>query len=245
MTIFSLDIFGITLAPTWYGFMYMLSFLIFLYFLKKNFVQKDVDFLFIYTFFWVIFGGRLWYILFYNLSYYLHSPVEILMPWKWGMSFHGWCIGVILAWFFASRKIKKDFLLLSDKLVWIVPVGLFFGRLGNFINKELLWWPGYSGPFAVQHYGNTYFPTPLLEALGEWVILFLLLFKKKRQINYRGQLGVWFLVGYGIIRFCVEFIRSPDAQIGYIFWYLTLWQILSSLMVIFGVLLSIYLKRGK
>lgn len=147
--------------------MYAVSFLIGLFFIQKQFSDKESDVLFFATILGVILGGRIGYVLFYNLGYFLSNPPEIFMPWKGGMSFHGGAIGVIIAWYFASRKIHTSFLTVADKLVWIVPVGLFFGRIGNLINGELLGMPGYTGVFARTVNNISYFPTPLLEALLE------------------------------------------------------------------------------
>jgi phosphatidylglycerol:prolipoprotein diacylglycerol transferase len=103
------------------------------------------------------------------------------MPWKGGMSFHGGALGVIIAWYIASQKIKKSFLTVSDKLVWIVPIGLFFGRIGNYINGELMGLPGYDWFLARKINGTSYFPTPLLEAFLEWILLFAILFGKEKK----------------------------------------------------------------
>ena len=192
----------------------------------------------------VIIWGRLGYVLFYNLRYYLENPFEIFMPWKGGMSFHGGAIWVILAWYIASKKMGKSFLKVSDKLVWIVPIGLFFGRIGNFINGELMGLPGYTGILAQNVGGLNYFPTPLLEALLEWIILFMLLFWRKKRTDYDGQVWVWFLGGYGIMRFFAEFLRLPDVQIGYLIgWWMTLGHVFSMIMVLFALVLWKILKK--
>ena len=144
MTIFSIEIWWVTLAPTWYWLMYALSFLLWLVLIRREFSEKNSDTLFFATILWVIFWGRFGYVLFYNLGYFLENPLEALMPWKWGMSFHGWALWVIMAWYLAAKKIQKPFLDVADKIVWIVPIGLFFGRIGNYINGELLGMAGYS-----------------------------------------------------------------------------------------------------
>lgn len=109
------------------------------------------------------------------------------MPWKGGMSFHGGALGVIIAWIITARKIHKPFLVVADKMVWIIPIGLFFGRIGNYINGELLGMAGYNGIFARVVNGVPYFPTPLLESLLEGIFLFALLLWKKKNIAYPGQ----------------------------------------------------------
>jgi len=246
MTIFTLHIFGLTLAPTWYGAMYAVSFLIGLFFMRKQFSEKDTDALFFATILWVILGGRFGYVLFYNLGYFIHNPLEILMPWKGGMSFHGGAIGVIIAWYFAAKKIKKPFLTIADKLVWIVPIGIFFWRIGNYINGELLGLPGYRGFLSKTIDSESYFPTPLLEAILEWIVIFLILIWRKKCIQYPGQVGVWFLWLYWIFRFIAEFFRIPDVQIGYIFWnWMTLGHIFSIIMIIIAITLSYLLRKKK
>lgn len=244
MTIFSIEIWWITLAPTWYGVMYAVSFLVGLYLIGKQFREEEADILFFATVLGVILGGRLGYVLFYNLGYFIQNPLEIFMPWKGGMSFHGGAIWVILAWYIAANKLKKSFLKISDKLVWIVPIGLFFGRIGNYINGELMGMPGYTWVLARNVGGVNYFPTPLLEAFLEWAILLLLLFWRKKHINYDGQVWVWFLWGYGIMRFFAEFFRLPDVQIGYLLgWWMTLGHVFSLIMIIFATVAGYILKR--
>lgn len=244
MTIFSFEIWWITLAPTWYGVMYAVSFLIGLYLMGREFSERDTDTLFFATVLGVIIWGRLGYVFFYNLGYYLENPLEVLMPWKGGMSFHGGAAWVILSWYIASRKIKKSFRKVSDQLVWIVPIGLFFGRIGNYINGELMWIPGYSWILARNIGGINYFPTPLLEAFLEWIILFLMLVWKKKKIDYPGQLGIWFIGGYGIMRFWIEFLRTPDVQIGYLLGgWMTMGHVLSLIMIIFALVVGKILKR--
>lgn len=244
MTIFTLHIGWFVLAPTWYGLMYTVSFLIGLFLMSREFKAKDTDIVFIATVLGVIIWGRLGYVFFYNFGYFLDNPAEIFMPWKGGMSFHGGAIGVIIAWYFAAQKIKQPFLSVADKLVWIIPVGLFFGRIGNFINGELLWMAGYSGVFARTVDWISYFPTPLLEALLEGLTLFLILWWKKKHISYPWQLGVWFLFFYGVFRFIAEFFRNPDPQIGYIFEeWMTLGHLFSIIMIFVAIALSQAFKR--
>lgn len=244
MTIFSLHIWWMTIAPTWYGAMYAISFLIGLFFIQREFAEKDADTLFFATILWVILWGRLGYVLFYNLGYYLTNPFEIFMPWKGGMSFHGWAIWVILAWYFASKKIHTPFLTVADKLVWIVPIGLFFGRIGNLINGELLGMPWYTGMLAKTVNNITYFPTPLLEACLEWIVLIMILLWRKKKIQYPGQVWVWFLGGYGIMRFIAEFFRTPDIQIGYLYGnWMTLGHIFSLIMILTAGILGLILRK--
>lgn len=243
MTIFTFEFWWITIAPTWYGLMYAVSFLIALVLMQKQFSEKHTDTLFFATVLWVILWGRLGYVVFYNLWYFIDHPLEVLMPWKGGMSFHGGAIGVIIAWHIAAKKIKKPFLTVADKLVWIVPIGLFFWRIWNYINGELMGLPGYTWLFARTIDSTTYFPTPLLEAFLEWAVLLVILIWKKKNTAYPGQIWVWFLGGYGVMRFFAEFLRTPDVQIGYIFgWWMTLGHIFSIGMVVVAIILSWKLK---
>lgn len=169
MPIFSTTLFGITLAPTWYGLMYALGFIGGYLILRRRKIlsETELDSLVLYVFFGVFLGGRLGYVLFYNLSYYLAHPVEILYTWQGGMSFHGGVIGVILAMLLFTRVHWKSFLVIADSVTSILPIGLGLGRIGNYINKELLGFTPYNGLFAVEKNGLSYFPSPLLEAVLE------------------------------------------------------------------------------
>lgn len=245
MPIFTLDLWFFTLRPTWYGLMYVIGFFLFLWSLNRtDWDETKKDRMFWYTILGVVIGGRLGYVLFYNLPYYGAHLVEIFMPWKGGMSFHGGMIGVILAWYLFSHHVKMSFWEVIDRLVWIVPWALFFGRIGNLINHELLGLPGYSGVFSIMVDGVSYFPTPLLEAVFEGIILGIILYWRRKHPQYMGQWGVWFLVGYGVFRFFIEFVRMPDPQIGFI-GLLTLGQILSIAMIMIGLSISWFLRRKK
>ncbi len=246
MPIFTFHLWTLTIAPTWYGLMYALSFLVALFFIQKNFPKKQVDLIFFWTILGVILGGRIGYVLFYNLGYYLDNPLEIFMIWKGGMSFHGWLLGVIGAWMLIARKIQISFLALTDRLVWIVPLWLFFWRIGNYINAELLGFP-YDGFGARVRDGVAYFPTPLLEAFLEWIVLFLILFWRKKHIQYSWQVWVWFLGGYGVFRFIAEFFRTPDVQIGYLFntSWMTMGHVLSLCMIVSSMVLSLLLRKRR
>lgn len=247
MPIFTLDLWWFTLAPTWYGLMYALSFYgFFLGMKRQKMSEKTIDTLLLFTIIWVILWGRIGYIILYNFSYYREHLVDILKIWQGGMSFHGGAIGVIIAWYCAARKMKVSFLQLADTLVWLVPFGLLLGRIGNYINGELFWLPGYSGFWAKMIGGISYFPTPLLEWLLEGIILGLILYLKRKSVAYSGQLGVWFLGGYGIFRFITEFFRTPDIQVGYIIGgWMTIGHILSIAMFIIATWLHIFLKNRK
>ncbi len=245
MTIFEISIFWLTLAPTYYGLMYVIGFLYGVWALKKTrkYSQIQRDTLFLYIFLGVILGGRLWYILFYNFHSYRDSPLSILKVWEWWMSFHGWFLWVILALYLFNYKYKGKFWDLWDDIAQIIPVWLFFGRIWNYINKELLWFE-YSWLLAVTLGNTSYFPSPLVEALLEGVIMFVILNFIMKKPKFSGQFAALFLLLYGIFRTFVElFIRTPDSHIGYYFAFLTQWSLLSIPMIVAGALLYYYLYK--
>ena len=165
MTIFELNIFWVHIAPTYYWLMYAIGFLIWYYIILKRWVlsSQKVESLFIYIFLWVVLWGRLWYVLFYNLDYYLQNPVSILYFMEWWMSFHWGVLWVILAMILFSKVQKESFLKVADEVTSVLPIWLFFWRIWNYLNKELLWFLGYNWPLAVKIWENSYFPSPLLE----------------------------------------------------------------------------------
>jgi len=239
MTIFELNLFWLHITPTYYGLMYALSFLIWYLILshRKFLDSKKLDDFVFYIFLWIILGWRFWYILFYNLEYFINNPIKIPAIWEGWMSFHWWVLWVILALILFSKKYKLSFLKTSDTLMKVIPIWLFFWRIWNYINNEL-YWRKYSGPLAMTVDWKTYFPSPLLEALLEWIILFILLnfFWQNRK---PGFISWAFLFFYWIFRFSIEFIRLPDEHLWYIFWIITMWQILSIPLIIAGVYLII------
>lgn len=240
MPIFSLDIFWISLAPTWYGLMYALGFLAGYFIIQRRqlFTQRELDALFLFIAAAIIVWGRLWYVCFYNASYFLSHPLEIFATWNGGMSFHGAALAVILSIILWSLKYKKPLFLVGDAVATVVPIGIWLWRIGNYINGELYGFGGYTGPFAIVQEWIRYFPSPLLEALCEWLILFILVNVVFRYFAPKiGYASATFLIGYGIMRFCIEFIRLPDAQVGYLFstdWF-TLGQFLSLPLIALGI----------
>lgn len=241
----SLEILWISVSPSFYGFMYAISFGICYYLIrrqKKMFIQH-IDDLFLYVFAWVILGGRLGYVIFYNISHYISHPLEILAFWEGGMSFHGWVIGVIIAMYVFSLRKKISFLMISDEVTRVIPIGLFFWRIGNYINKELLWFP-YNWPLAVKTPNGNFFPSPLLEAFLEGLILFVILQYIYKRSHFAWHTSAVFLVWYGVFRVFVEvFFRTPDTHIGYIFPYISMGTILSSIMIIVWSYYYIVLSR--
>jgi len=197
-----------------------------------------VDDLLFYVTLGVILGGRLGYVLFYNLPYYAQNPLQILFVWRGGMSFHGGLIGVLLAALWFCRKHRLAFIEVGDLLAAVAPLGLLFGRIANFINGEL-WGRPSDLPWAVvfpRAGPEPRHPSQLYEAALEGLLLFLLLqlFAWRPRVREReGLLSGLFLTGYAIARIAVEFFREPDPQLGYLFGFVTMGQLLS-LPLLFG-----------
>lgn len=248
MKIFEFTLFWVTISPSYYGLMYALSFLVGYWLLRKEktFSEKQVDSLILYLFLGVILGGRLGYVFFYDLAYFLQNPIEIFMPWLGGMSFHGGLLWVTFTLTLFAKKQRIPLLRLTDIVAWVVPIGLFFGRIGNYLNRELLWLAGYSWFWAVVVGDESYFPTPLLEAFLEWIALFVILLLIKSRNSSPGVVSASFLLLYSFFRFFVEFFRDPDLQIGYIVWdWMTMWHILSLIMFAAGMSLLVYTKKAR
>ena len=246
MEIFNLTIFGITFAPKYYGLMYALWFLIWYLIIKKRgfITWEKLDDLFIYLFLWVVFWGRLWYVLFYNFSYYLENFLEIFKVWQGGMSFHWWVIWVALAVFFYAKKYKINIWKLWDEIASVLPIWLFFWRIWNFLNKELLWFSPYHGFLAVEKNGKSYFPSPLLEAFLEGIVLFCILYFIYKNKKFNWEVLAVFLIWYWIFRIFVEmFFRAPDVQIWYILWYFTMWEILSLPMIFIWAGIYFFMRK--
>lgn len=234
MKIFDIYFLWLHIAPSYYGLMYALWFIIWYYTLsKRKFLKEnELDSLVTYIFFWVILGWRLWYILFYDFRYYQNNISEIYKFWHWWMSFHGWVIWVIIAMYIFCKVYKKSIFTVWDNVTSILPIWLWLWRIWNYLNKELLW-RTYTWPLAVEKWGQYYFPSPLLEAVLEWLMLYLIVnyyFKKSKNPWYSSWI---FLIAYAIFRILVEFLRQPDVQIWYIFWIFTIWQILSIPMLLY------------
>ena len=193
----------------------------------------------------IILGGRFGYALFYNLKYYLENPIEILMVWNGGMSFHGGLIGVIIATIVFSKKHKLNQFIFLDLVSLSAPIGIFFGRIANFINSEL-YGKATNVPWSVKFVlidNVERHPSQLYEAFFEGIILFFILgyFYNKNYLKKPGLISALFLIFYSLFRFAAEFFRSPDPQIGYLILNLTLGQIMSIIFLAFGTLL--FLKK--
>ncbi|OQW54819.1 prolipoprotein diacylglyceryl transferase [Candidatus Raskinella chloraquaticus] len=196
----------------------------------------------------IVCGGRLGFVLFYNLDYYLENPLEIIQPWRGGMSFHGGAAGLMVATYLFARRQALPFLTLMDVVTAVAPVGLFFGRIANFINGELygrvsdvpwaILFP--RGGFLPRH------PSQLYEAGLEGLVLFIVLMVlvfRVRALRWPGVIAGVFLAGYGVARSIVEFYREPDAQLGYLAGGLTMGQVLSLPMILCGVIIVIWAAR--
>lgn len=213
------------LAVRWYGMMYVigvaLGWLLGRFRASKpgsGWTGEQMDDFVTYLIVGIVLGGRLGYVLFYNPGYYLSHLSEVFAVWHGGMSFHGGVIGVVAACWIFSRRTGKSLLDVGDFVAPLVPPGLFFGRLGNFINGELWgrttdgWWGMvFPGAGSVPRH-----PSQLYEASLEGLALFIVLWWYSSRPRKRGQVGGMFLIGYGVARFIVEFARQPDAQLGFV-----------------------------
>lgn len=235
----------------WYGLMYLFgftaSYLLVQYRIKKEKLsveKRTIEDLYFYLILALIAGARLGYVLFYNLSYYLKNPLEVFAVWHGGMSFHGGLIGTIVVGYWYIKKHNLDFWFYADLIIPTAPIGLFFGRIGNFINGELYgrvtdvpWamvFPA-GGP-KPRH------PSQLYEAFFEGIVLFIILWFFRTRIKTKGALVSMFLVLYGVFRFFIEFFREPDPQLGFVLGPFTMGQVLCSLMIVSGLAIYLYLK---
>ena len=237
----AIQIFSIEIR--WYSLAYIFGILLGWGLSKKIFItdfelkEKFDDFI-TYLILGIIIGGRLGYILFYNPVYYLNNIISIFKIWEGGMSFHGGLIGVIIVSFWFAKKNNQNFFSYLDVISIVAPIGIFFGRIANFINSELY---GFETNFfwGVKFIlvDNLYrHPSQLYEAFFEGLILFLILiyFRKKGFMKVPGLISGLFLIFYSIFRFIIEFFRVPDEQLGYIFLNLTMGQIISFVFLLIG-----------
>ncbi len=212
--------------------------------------REDIDNVLPWIVMGVILGGRIGYVLFYNLEYYIKHPIQIPYIWEGGMSFHGGLLGVVTACVLYARKHKFSILALGDILGAAAPIGLFFGRIANFINGEL-YGRVTTVPWAfIFPYGGELprHPSQLYEAFLEGLCLFVILFFAARKPVIRHTPGILtgiFIGGYGISRFIVEFYREPDMQIGLLLGYFSLGQFLSLPMILTGAFLIYYARKHR
>ncbi|MFZ2226294.1 MAG: prolipoprotein diacylglyceryl transferase [Candidatus Moraniibacteriota bacterium] len=246
----------------WYATMYLVAFFVIFGLLKKRLKlgegKMSVDQLFeflLVCFLGAVIGGRFGYVLFYNFPFYLAHPLAIVSPFDpvtgeligiYGMSYHGGLIGALIgAWIFV-RKNNLNFWLLSDFVIPAIPAGYFFGRIGNFLNGELYGratnsrWGMY---FPSDDWGILRQPSQLYEAFLEGVVLFLIFWFFRNKKSWQGNFLALYLVGYSLMRFSSEFFREPDAQIGFLFGWLTLGQLFSVGMLSLGVVILFWKKK--
>jgi phosphatidylglycerol:prolipoprotein diacylglycerol transferase len=234
----------------WYGIMYLVGFAAAWWLghmraklTHSPFKPEQIADLIFYGALGAVLGGRLGYILFYDLANYLDHPLNVFKVWEGGMAFHGGLIGVLVAMWLYSRKLKVGFFVVTDFLAPLVPIGLGAGRLGNFINGEL-WGKVTDVPWGMvfPHAGNLpRHPSQLYQATLEGLVLFLILWFYSSKPRPTLAVSGLFLVCYGLFRFLVEFARLPDAHIGYLaFGWLTMGQVLSLPMIIAGVVLMVW-----
>ena len=238
-----------SLEIRWYSLAYIVGILLGWYLAKKIFINNNIkdkfDDYISYIIIGLILGGRLGYVLFYNFDYYLNNFFDIFKIWKGGMSFHWAVIGIIISSILFSKK-NDDVFEYLDIIAIVSPIGIFFGRIANFINSEL-YGKETSVPWAVQfvQVDNLYrHPSQLYEAILEGVFLFLIMifFWNKIKSETPGKLSALFLIFYSSFRFVVEYFRIPDEQLGYIILNLTMGQLISFVFFIAGLTLY-YLKN--
>jgi phosphatidylglycerol:prolipoprotein diacylglycerol transferase len=215
-------------------------------FIKKSDISEKFDDYITYLVIGVILGGRIGYILFYNFSYYLDNFLDIFKIWQGGMSFHGGLLGVIVSSYIFAKKNNQNPFFYLDQVSLVAPVGIFFGRLANFINSELYGTVS-DVPWSVIFIkvdNLSRHPSQLYEAILEGLILFVILiyFTNKNYLNKPGLISGLFLIFYSMFRFFVEFFRVPDEQVGYLILSLTMGQIISLVFAFIGMAIF-YLKN--
>ncbi len=197
----------------------------------------------------IILGGRLGYIIFYNPEYYFNNILEIFKIWNGGMSFHGGFIGVVIAVIYSSKSSKVPLMIFSDLISIVSPIGIFFGRIANFINGELY------GKITNHKFGMIFpkggnlprHPSQLYEAFFEGLILFIILWLLMNMTNFfkiKGLMTGCFIFLYGLFRFFVEFFREPDIHIGYLYLDFSMGQLLSLPMIIIGLCFIIVIYKS-
>ena len=235
------------LQVRWYGLMYLFGFAagwaLGRYRAAKpdfHWNREQVDDLVFYIAMGIILGGRIGYVLFYNFGGLLHDPLLLFRIWEGGMSFHGGLLGVLLAMGLYARKVQKTFFEVTDFIAPLIPPGLFFGRIGNFINGEL-WGRVSDVPWAMVFHTPgagelPRHPSQLYQAALEGIVLFIILWLYSAKPRPTMAVSGLFLLCYGIFRFAIEFVRQPDAHIGFLaFNWLTMGQVLSLPMIIIGL----------
>ena len=240
----ALEIFSLKIH--WYSLAYIFGIMFgWIYCKKKLIDDKKIldlfDGLINYLIIGIIVGGRVGYILIYNLDYYLANISEILMIWKGGMSFHGGLVGIVVSTFIFSKKNNVNAFIFLDLIAIVAPIGIFLGRISNFINSELygkesdiFWSVKFLAVDEIYRH-----PSQIYEAIFEGIVLFLILnylYRKKVFIN-PGVISSIFLILYSVFRIIIEYFREPDIQLGYLIFNLTMGQIVSIIFLIFGIYL--------
>jgi len=256
-------------ALRWYGLMYLIGFVAAWWLARRRasaggvIKPEQVDDLIFYGALGVILGGRLGYIFFYNFDQWLADPFMLLRVWEGGMAFHGGLLGVIVAMALIAKRLQLRFFQVADFVAPLVPLGLLAGRVGNFINGEL-WGSITDAAWGMQvkcaehlnlcvnklglpadtELSPPLHPSQLYEAVLEGLVLFLLLWWFSSKPRAVGAVSGLFLIGYGSMRFIVEFVRMPDAHIGYLWgdWF-TMGQLLSTPMILAGIAFVIWANR--
>ncbi len=236
----------------WYGLMYLLSFLVALFLCRYQLKERGraelyplLENLLFYSFIGLVVGARLGFCFFYYPDYFLTHPWEIPAVWQGGMSFHGGAIGAILTGYFYLKKKGEHFLYWADLVIVPAPLGLFFGRIGNFINGELFGKPSNLPWAMVFPEGGPIprHPVQLYESLVTGLFLFLLLWSIRNKPWKEGAKLSFFLIVYGILRFLFEFLREPGQSFSLLFGWMTMGQVLCLGMIFTGSLLLFYIHR--
>jgi len=245
------------IAIRWYSLAYIFGILIGWWLGKKIIIKKiqnisfkfdlkEFDDLITYLIISIIAGGRAGYVIFYNLGYYISNPLDIMKIWEGGMSFHGALIGIVIGTYLFSIKRKIPIFFFLDIIACVSPIGIFLGRIANFINSELV------GKITTISWSVIFptidlmprHPSQLYEAFFEGIILFFIMFSLIFKKNYKiGTCSYMFLIYYGMFRIASEFFREPDAQLGYLFNLFSMGTILSLLMLFIGVIIFIFSKK--
>ena len=238
----------------WYSLAYILGIVIGWILCKKIFIKNSdisekFDDYITYLIIGIILGGRIGYIVFYNFSYYLDNFLDIFKIWQGGMSFHGGLLGVIVSSYIFAKKNNQNPFFYLDQVSIVAPVGIFFGRLANFINSELYGTTS-NMPWSVIFIkidNLSRHPSQLYEAILEGLILFLILiyFINKNYLNKPGLISGIFLIFYSLFRFFVEIFRVPDEQIGYLILDLTICQIISLVFASIGITIFYFKNENK
>ncbi|ODS24827.1 prolipoprotein diacylglyceryl transferase [Candidatus Endobugula sertula] len=243
----------------WYGIMYLLAFAVAWRLALSRAKQphspitvSQVEDLIVYGAMGVVLGGRFGYVMFYNFEAWMHDPLWLFRVWEGGMSFHGGFLGVVVATYCYCRRVNVSFSSTLDFVAPLAPLGLGFGRIGNFIGQEL-WGRATNVPWGMVFPNDpeqlVRHPSQLYQALLEGLVLFVIVYWFSRQPRPKLAIGSVFLIFYGIFRFAIEFVREPDGHLKdqLLFDWMTRGQLLTMPMIVVGVLILIwaYYQQGK